>query len=200
MFSKKYFDEVSEIARILSLTHELSAMAKIIKEIKDKKGRIFFLGVGGSAATASHAVNDFRKICGIECYTPSDNVAELTARANDDGFETVYSNWLKTSMLCKDDLIFVMSVGGGDWEKNISKNLVVAMDYALSVGCPVVGVASKDGGYLAKVADKCVVIPILNDKMITPHAEEFASIITHLLVSDPLLQLHKAKWESVEDE
>lgn len=200
MFSKKYLSEVSEIARILSLTNELSAMAKIIKEVKDKKGRIFFLGVGGSAATASHAVNDFRKICGIECYAPTDNVAELTARANDDGFETIFANWLKISLLCKDDLIFVMSVGGGDWEKNISKNLVVAMDYALTVGCPIVGVASKDGGYLARVSNMHVIIPILNQKMITPHAEEFTSIVTHLLVSDPLLQTHKTKWESVDDE
>jgi len=200
MFSKKYLNEVSEIAKILSLTSELSAMAKIIKEVKDKKGRIFFLGVGGSSATASHAVNDFRKICGIECYAPTDNVAELTARANDDGFETIFSNWLKTSLLGKDDLIFVMSVGGGDWERNISKNLVVAMDYALTVGCPIIGIASKDGGYLAKVADKCVIVPIMNEQTITPHGEEFASVISHLLVSDPLLQSHKTKWESMEDE
>jgi D-sedoheptulose 7-phosphate isomerase len=200
MFSKKYLNEVSEIARVLSLTHELSDIAKIIKEVKDNKGRIFFLGVGGSAATASHAVNDFRKICGIECYAPTDNVAELTARTNDDGFETVFSNWLKTSMLDKGDLIFIMSVGGGDWERNISKNLVVAMDYALSVGCPIVGIASKDGGYLAKVANKFVIVPVVDDARVTPHGEEFASIICHLLVSDPVLQTHKAKWESIEDE
>jgi D-sedoheptulose 7-phosphate isomerase len=160
---------------------------------------LFFLGVGGGSAHASHAVNDFRKLAGIEAYTPSDNVSELTARINDDGWETSYANWLKGSHLSSQDLVFVFSVGGGDLEKNISPNLVKALEYAREVRCPICGVVGRDGGYTATVADACVIIPTVNTKTITPHVEAFQAVIWHLLVSHPELQQNPMKWESVEE-
>jgi len=169
----------------------------LIKKIKLSKGRIFFLGCGGSAGNSSHAVNDFRKILGIECYAATDNVSELTARINDDGWETVFINWLKVSNLSKKDMIFIFSVGGGDLEKNISSNLVRAIDYAKSVKATVCGIVGKDGGYTLKNSDCCVVIPTVNKSNITPHSEAFQAVIWHLIVSHPDLKVNETKWESV---
>lgn len=176
------------------------AVTRIIGEIKnlrDRGGRLFFLGVGGSAANCSHAVNDFRKIVGIEAYTPTDNVAELTARINDDGWDKALAGWLKASHLGAKDLVFVFSVGGGSAEKNVSPNLVVALDFARSVGAGVVGIVGRDGGYTAKVANACVVIPVVNPEAVTPHTEAFQGVIWHLVVSHPLLKAAATKWEAV---
>ena len=173
-------------------------MADLIAEIKRDDGRIFFLGVGGSAANCSHAVNDFRKIVGIEAYAPTDNVSELTARTNDEGWETVFVEWLKTSKLTVRDAVFVFSVGGGSLEKNISSNLVLALRYAKTVGARVTGVVGRDGGFVAQVADACVVVPTVNPENITPHTEAFQAIVWHLLVSHPKLKAHETKWESAD--
>jgi D-sedoheptulose 7-phosphate isomerase len=172
-------------------------MVDLLVALRARRGRLFVLGVGGSAGNASHAVNDFRKICGIEAYTPVDNVSELTARVNDDGWESVFSRWLEVSRLSKDDLIFVLSVGGGDLERNVSPNLVRALQYAKQQGAAICGVVGRDGGYTAKVADACVIIPTVNPATVTPHAEAFQPVIWHLLVSHPALQAAPMKWESV---
>jgi D-sedoheptulose 7-phosphate isomerase len=166
-------------------------------ELRQKGGRLFLLGIGGSAANCSHAVNDFRKICGIECYTPTDNVSELTARTNDIGWESVFVDWLRGSKLTSSDGVFVLSVGGGSSEKNISVNLVRALDYAKEIGAKVFGIVGRDGGYTAKVADACVIIPSVNPETITPHTESFQSIILHLIVSHPSIKVSEMKWESV---
>lgn len=171
-------------------------MTDILAGIKRDGGRIFFLGVGGSAGNCSHAVNDFRKIAGIESYAPTDNVSELTARTNDEGWATVFVEWLKTSRLSAKDAVFVFSVGGGDLEKNISPNLVEALKYAKSVGAKVTGVVGRDGGYTAQVADACVIVPTVNSENITPHSEAFQAVVWHLLVSHPKLKAHQTKWES----
>jgi D-sedoheptulose 7-phosphate isomerase len=173
------------------------AISTIMKEIREKDGRLFILGIGGGAANASHAVNDFRKIAGIECYTPTDNVAEMTARINDDGWDTVFIRWLEESHLTKKDGIFVFSVGGGNIEKKVSVNLVLALDYAKKIGAKIVGIVGRDGGYTAKVADECVIIPPIDESMITPQTEAFQAVIWHLLVSSPNLQKYGMKWENV---
>lgn len=174
----------------------LEAMADLLVDIKRHDGRIFFIGVGGSAANCSHAVNDFRKIAGIECYAPSDNVSELTARANDDGWASIFIEWLKISKLKHNDLLFVLSVGGGSLEKNISPNLVEALIYGKSIGSKVAGIVGRDGGYTAQVADCCIIIPTVNAETVTPHSEAFQSVIWHLLVSHPKLKASQTKWES----
>ncbi len=190
-FISQYLIETNEILGKLNIDNILE-ISKILQRIN----RLFILGVGGSAATASHAVNDFRKIAGIECYTPTDNVAELTARTNDDGWETSFEEWLKTSHLSVNDGILILSVGGGNIEKNISKNLVRALDYAIDIGAATMGIVGRDGGYTAKYADACVIIPTVNPETITPHCEEMQSVILHLLVSMPRLKLNATKWES----
>ena len=169
---------------------------ELLRRVRQRGGRIFFIGVGGSAANASHAVNDFRKLAGIECYAPTDNVAELTARINDDGWETAYRNWLEGSRLSKDDAVFVLSVGGGDQQRNISVNLVSALRYAKQVGASVLGVVGRDGGFTARVADACLIVPVINQQTITPHTESFQSLILHLMVSHPRLKAAEMKWES----
>lgn len=170
--------------------------ADILAALRTSGGRLFILGVGGSAANASHAVNDFRKIVGIEAYAPTDNVAELTARTNDEGWATVFEEWLRVSRLKDEDCVLVFSVGGGNLEKNVSPNLVAALKYAKSLGCKILGVVGRDGGYTAKVADACVLIPTVNPEAITPHAEAFQAVVWHLLVSHPKLKAKQTKWES----
>jgi len=175
---------------------DIEKMADYMAGVKSEGGRIFFLGVGGSAANCSHAVNDFRKIAGIESYAPTDNVSELTARTNDEGWATIFVEWLKTSRLKKNDLVFVMSVGGGSLEKNISPNLVSALKYAKIVGAKILGILGRDGGYTAKVADACCIVPTVNAETVTQHAEAFQAVIWHLLVSHPKLKAHATKWEA----
>ena len=195
-YSKKHLSETIEIINKID-PEKIENIVKIIEEVKNKKGRIFFLGVGGSAANCSHAVNDFRKIAGIEAYTPTDNVAELTARTNDEGWNSVFLEWLKVSKLNKNDLIFVFSVGGGNIEKKVSVNLVESLKYAKSINCSIVGVVGKDGGYTASVANSCVVIPTVNEKSITPHTEAFQAVVWHLIVTHPKLKSKEMKWESL---
>jgi len=196
-YAKKYFKEVQTIAEQIDL-NLIEKMLQIMLDVKKKKGRIFFLGVGGSAANCTHAVNDFRKIGGIECYTPNDNVAELTARINDEGWETVFAPWLECSHLSSNDAVFVFSVGGGSKEKNVSVNLVHALDYAKKVGAKILGITGRDGGYTGKFAGVCIVIPILSPDTITPHAESWQTVIWHMLVSDPRMMEISNKWESID--
>ncbi len=172
-------------------------MAEILEQTRARGGRLFILGVGGSAANASHAVNDFRKIVGIEAYAPTDNVSELTARTNDEGWAGVFEGWLRVSRLRADDALLVLSVGGGNLEQNVSPNLVAAVQLAKQVGARVIGIVGRDGGYTARVADACVVIPTVNPQHVTPHTEAFQGVIWHLLVSHPLLKAAQTKWESV---
>jgi|SRR6185437_6547076 len=178
-------------------TNNINKMVNLIADTRAKGGRMFILGVGGSAANASHAVNDFRKIVGIEAYAPTDNVSELTARTNDDGWASVFAAWLEVSHLKPNDLLFILSVGGGNLEKNVSPNLVAALKYAKQVGAKVIGIVGKDGGYTAQVADACVIIPTVNSENITPHSEAFQAVVWHLLVSHPMLKNAQTKWESV---
>lgn len=194
-YTEKHLNESIEIIRQID-TSKIEKMAKLLASVKDNGGRIFFLGVGGSAGNCSHAVNDFRKIVGIESYAPTDNVSELTARTNDEGWSTVFAEWLKISKLNKSDILFVFSVGGGNLAKNISPNLVEALKYAQVVGSKVTGVVGRDGGYTASIADVCVIVPTVNDNNITPHSEAFQAVIWHLLVSHPLLKENETKWES----
>ena len=194
-FTTDYIAEATQILSKLDVT-SIERMVEKLAETRRRGGRIFFLGVGGSAANASHAVNDFRKIAGFEAYAPTDNVSELTARVNDESWESVFVNWLKGSRLRKEDLVFVFSVGGGNLEKNISPNLVRAVQYAKEVGAAVCGVDGRDGGYTAKVADACVVVPTVNPENVTPHAESFQATIWHLLVSHPAIKAAQTKWES----
>jgi len=196
IYSDLHLSETISIIKKID-TKRIENMVDLILNVRKEKGRIFFLGVGGSASNCSHAVNDFRKIIGIESYAPTDNVSELTARTNDEGWITIFSEWLKISNLSSKDLIFVFSVGGGSLEKNISPNLVEALKYGKSIGCKLVGVVGRDGGYTAKVADVCVVIPTVNEKTITPHTEAFQAVVWHLIISHPKLKLHETKWESV---
>jgi len=195
-FIDQYFNDAKIIIDKID-RDQILKMISIINETRSKNGRMFILGVGGGAGHASHAVNDFRKICGIESYAPTDNVSELTARVNDDGWESAYVNWLKGSKLNQNDMIFVFSVGGGHLEKNISANIVRSLELAQKVGAKVCGVVGRDGGYTAQVADACVVIPSVNDETVTPHTEGFQAVIWHLLVSHPDLQKYEMKWESV---
>jgi D-sedoheptulose 7-phosphate isomerase len=175
---------------------QIRKMSDILQEVRENNGRLFILGVGGGAGHASHAVNDFRKIAGIESYTPTDNVSELTARVNDDGWETVFESWLKGSRLAAKDCILVFSVGGGNAEKNISVNLVNALLYVKKTGARVIGVVGRDGGFTAKVADACVIIPTVNEKTVTPQTEAFQAVVWHLIVSSPAMQKFEMKWES----
>ena len=195
-YSDLHLSETIEIVKKIE-TKEIEKMVEFILNVRNKKGRIFFLGVGGSAGNCSHAVNDFRKIICVESYAPTDNVSELTARANDEGWSSIFSEWLKVSNLNSNDLIFVFSVGGGSIEKNISPNLVEALKYGKSIGCKIIGVVGRDGGYTSKVANACVIIPTVNEKTITPHTEAFQAVVWHLIVSHPKLKLNETKWESV---
>ena len=192
IYSDSHLSEVIEIIKKIE-TKQIEKMVELILNVRNEKGRIFFLGVGGSAGNCSHAVNDFRKIIGVESYAPTDNVSELTARTNDEGWSTIFSEWLKVSNLNAKDLIFVFSVGGGNIEKNISPNLVEALNYGKSIGCKLVGVVGREGGYTTKVADACVIIPTVNEKTITPHTEAFQAVVWHLIVSHPKLKLNETK-------
>ena len=194
-YSQQHLNEAAEIIKKIDVS-AIEKMADLIATVKTEGGRIFFLGVGGSAGNCSHAVNDFRKIVGIESYAPTDNVSELTARTNDEGWATVFVEWLKISKLLAKDAIFIFSVGGGNLEKNISPNLVHALKYAKTVGAKVTGVVGRNGGYTAKVADACVIIPTVNTENITPHSEAFQVVVWHLLVSHPKLKANQTKWES----
>ena len=175
---------------------DINKVIEQLIELKSRQGRLFLLGVGGGAANCSHAVNDFRKICHIESYAPTDNVGELTARTNDEGWATVFVEWLKTSKLSANDAVFIFSVGGGNLEKNISPNLVIALQHAKMVGAKITGVVGRDGGYTAQVADACVIVPTVNPETITPHSEAFHAVVWHLLVSHPKLKANQTKWES----
>jgi D-sedoheptulose 7-phosphate isomerase len=189
---------LQEAARILdSLDADaIERMAEALASVRSRGGRLFFLGVGGSAGNCSHAVNDFRKLAGFEAYAPTDNVSELTARTNDDGWDTVFAAWLAGSRLRREDGVFVLSVGGGNLEKNVSANLVRALEYARTVGSTIVGIVGRDGGYTARVADVCVIVPTVNPETITPHSEAFQAVVWHLLVSHPRLKTAPTKWES----
>ena len=195
-FIKQYLNEAKEVIDQLDM-NAMESVVAVIEGTRRNNGRMFVLGVGGSAANASHAVNDFRKIVGIEAYAPTDNVSELTARTNDDGWASVFVEWLKTSGLRHEDMVLVFSVGGGNLEKNVSPNLVSAIQYAKEVGAKVCGVVGRDGGYTAQAADACIVIPTVNPTHITPHAEAFQGVVWHLLVSHPKLKQAETKWESV---
>lgn len=195
-YTADYLSEASQILSKLDM-EAIERMVNLLVALRERGGRLFFLGVGGGASHASHAVNDFRKIVGIEAYTPTDNVSELTARVNDDGWESVFVNWLKGSRLNANDMIFVFSVGGGDLERNISPNLVRALQYAGEVGTSICGVVGRDGGYTAQVANACVVISPVNPETVTSHTESFQALIWHLLISHPALQMSPMKWESV---
>lgn len=195
-FAQAFLAETRTIIERLDVT-AIEKIAAMLAEARARGGRLFILGVGGSAANASHAVNDFRKIAGIEAYAPTDNVAELTARTNDNGWASVFEPWLRTSRLKADDLVLVFSVGGGNLEKNVSPNLVAALRLAKAVGARTVGVVGRDGGYTARVADACVVVPTVNPAHVTPHTEALQGVIWHLLVSHPIVKQTETKWESV---
>ena len=196
LFAEKFLAEAAEIVARLDRA-SLEKAAKMIGELRSTGGRLFILGVGGSAANASHAVNDFRKIAGIEAYAPTDNVSELTARTNDEGWASVFAGWLKVSRLRSDDTLLVLSVGGGNMEKQVSPNLIVALDHARSCGARITGIVGRDGGYTARVADACVIVPTVNPAHVTPHSEAFQAVIWHLFVSHPALKAAETKWESV---
>jgi len=197
VYTAAYIQEAIEILRQID-QNAIERMVDLLVGLRERSGRLFFLGVGGGAGHASHAVNDFRKIAGIEAYTPTDNVSELTARVNDEGWETAYGQWLRGSRLRADDMVFVFSVGGGDCDRNISANLVRALQYAKQVSATVCGVVGRNGGYTAQVADACVLIPVVNPSTVTPHTESFQALVWHLLVSHPKLKAAEMKWESVQ--
>ena len=194
-YAQQHLKEAAEIVQKMDVA-AIETMADLLAGIKQKGGRLFFIGVGGSAGNCSHAVNDFRKIVGIESYAPTDNVSELTARTNDEGWASVFVEWLKVSRLTAKDGVVVFSVGGGNLQKNISPNLVTALQYAKSVGAKIAGIVGRDGGYTAKVADACVIIPTVNPETVTPHSEAFQAVVWHLLVSHPKLKVNQTKWES----
>ena len=194
-YARRYLIDAAKIIEQLDV-QAIERLAEMLVDLRSRGGRLFFLGVGGGAGHASHAVNDFRKIVGIEAYAPTDNVSELTARVNDDGWETVFSNWLRVSRLQPADMIFVFSVGGGDLKRNISPNLVRALEYAKQVGAGICGVVGRDGGYTSQVADVCVIVPTVDANAVTPHTEAFQAVIWHLLVSHPALQANAMKWEA----
>jgi len=195
-FVNNYLEEVKTISEKINQV-DIERMIEIILDIRRNNGRLFFLGVGGGAGNASHAVNDFRKIAGIESYSPCDNVSELTARINDDGWESVFAEWLKGSHLNDKDGVFILSVGGGNREKKVSTNLVQALEYAKTAGAKIIGIVGRDGGYTWKSADTCVIIPTVNAATITAHTEAFQAVIWHLIVSDPRMKMVETKWESV---
>jgi D-sedoheptulose 7-phosphate isomerase len=195
-FVEQYLAEAGEILRRLDVA-AIERLAQLLVEVRGRQGRLFILGVGGSAANASHAVNDFRKLAGIEAYAPTDNVSELTARTNDEGWATVFEAWLKVSRLAARDMLLVFSVGGGSLERQISPNLVSALEYARSVGAAIGGVVGRDGGHTAKVADVCVIVPTVDPAHITPQAEAFQAVVWHLLVTHPAVKAAPTKWESI---
>lgn len=195
-FSRAFLDESIEVIRRIDAA-SVDRLATALAGCRDRGGRLFILGVGGSAGHASHAVNDFRKICGFEAYTPTDNVSELTARVNDEGWDSCFSEWLKGSRVRENDAVLVFSVGGGNVEKNVSVNLVRAIDEARGRGAKVFGIVGKDGGYTKQVAEECVLIPVVSPDRITPHTEGLAAVVWHLLVSHPALKVAQTKWESV---
>jgi D-sedoheptulose 7-phosphate isomerase len=194
-FAERHLQEARAIIDAIDV-EPIERMVSLLAELRDVGGRLFFLGVGGGAGNCGHAVNDFRKIVGIEAYAPTDNVSELTARTNDEGWETVFVEWLKTSRLKPADALFIFSVGGGSLEKNISPNLVRALQYAKQVGAKVLGVVGRDGGYTAKVGDAVSIVPTVNAETVTPHSEAFQAVIWHLLVSHPRLKIQQTKWEA----
>lgn len=196
-YIKRYLKEVEEISKKID-QGEIEKIIQRLINLKHDNGRIFFIGVGGSAGNCSHAVNDFRKLAQIECYSPVDNVSELTARINDEGWDTVFSSWLERSFLCKKDVVFVLSVGGGNLEKNVSTNIIKAIDYCKKINCDVVGIVSRDGGYTAEKAYAYVKIPVISSDTITPHAEAWQAVIWHLIVTDPRIISYANKWESIE--
>jgi len=193
MHSKLYFDEVIKVSQQIDC-ELIEKLAYELRDLRDGGGRLFILGVGGSAANSSHAVNDFRKLCGIEAYAPVDNVSELTARTNDEGWDTVFENWLKVSKAKKEDAIFVLSVGGGNMDRNVSPNIVMAVKLAKERKLKIFGVVGRDGGYTKKNGDCVIVIPTVDDKRVTPHAEAFQAVVWHCLVSNPVLQQNATKW------
>ncbi len=194
-YTQQHLEETSRILEVIDV-QAIESMVELLAEVRADGGRLFFLGVGGSAGNCSHAVNDFRKIVGMEAYAPTDNVSELTARTNDEGWDTVFVEWLKISRLKRKDAVFVFSVGGGNLERSVSPNLVKALRYAHDVGARITGVVGRDGGFTATVADICVIVPTVNSETITPHAEAFQGVVWHLLVSHPKLKTHQTKWES----
>ena len=195
-FSALFLAEVEQVARKLDAA-AIEKMAERLSSVRESSGRLFILGVGGSAGNASHAVNDFRKICGLEAYAPTDNVSELTARTNDEGWAGVFESWLRVSRLRPADALLIFSVGGGNLEKQVSPNLVAAIRFAKETGATVTGIVGRDGGYTAQAADACVIVPTVNPTHMTPHAEAFQAVIWHLLVSHPVLKMAETKWESV---
>jgi D-sedoheptulose 7-phosphate isomerase len=195
-FTSEFLDEVGTIARGLD-RGQIERMVEILAGLRQSTGRLFILGVGGSAGNAGHAVNDFRKICGIEAYAPTDNVSELTARANDEGWPSIFVEWLKISRLDADDVVLVFSVGGGDLERNVSPNLVTALRHAKAVGARIIGIVGRNGGYTATVADAAVIIPTVHPERVTPHSEAFQAVVWHLIVSHPSMKAVQTKWESV---
>lgn len=197
-YSKQYIEEAIQILRQFD-GDAIERMVTLLDDLRKREGRLFLIGAGGGAGHASHAVCDFRKIAGIEAYTPGDNVSELTARVNDDGWETTFVNWLKVSRLRAGDMVFVFSVGGGDAEKNISPNIVLALKHARQVGAKICGIVGRNGGYTARVADACVIVPTVNQATVTAHTEAFQALVWHLLVSHPKLRASEMKWESVKE-
>lgn len=195
-YVEQYLNEARQVIEKLDRVM-IQKMADLLVKVREGNGRLFILGVGGSAGNASHAVNDFRKICGFEAYAPTDNVSELTARINDDGWDSAYANWLMGSRLNSKDALLVFSVGGGNLEKKVSVNLVNALQLGKEKGCRIFGVVGRDGGYTARVADACVIVPTIQSESVTPHAEAFQAVVWHLLVSHPQLQKHGMKWETV---
>ncbi len=195
-YSERHLAEASQIISKIDV-NAIEQLVDQLVSVRQRAGRLFLLGVGGSAANCSHAVNDFRKLGGIEAYAPTDNVSELTARTNDEGWASVFVEWLKVSHLNERDLVFVLSVGGGNLEKNVSPNLVSALKYAKQIGTPVIGIVGRDGGYTAQVADACVIIPTVNPETVTPHSEAFQAVVWHLLISHPALKAAPTKWESL---
>lgn len=192
-YSKKHLGEIIQITNSID-SEVIESMVQLLKSVKNTKGRVFFLGVGGSAANASHAVNDFRKLAGIESYAPTDNIAEITARTNDEGWSSVFSEWLKVSNLKSNDCLFILSVGGGDKDLGISVNLCEAIDFGKSVGAKITGIVGRDGGYTYKNSDTCLIVPTFNNATVTPHAESFQVAIWHLMVSHPDLKENPTKW------
>ena len=192
-FSETHLNETIEITKKISV-EKIEEIVEILSHLKTSGGRLFILGVGGSAANASHAVNDFRKLAGIEAYAPTDNVSEITARTNDEGWHTIFEGWLKVSKLSSRDCILILSVGGGDKELNVSPNLIEGVDYAKTIGATIIGIVGRDGGYTAKHATSCIIIPTLNPNSVTPHAESFQTVLWHLMVSHPKLKSNQTKW------
>ena len=192
-YTQKHLQEAVQILQMLD-SDAIEKIAVLLADTKASSGRVFFLGVGGSAANCSHAVNDFRKLAGIECYAPTDNVSELTARINDDGWESTFVEWLKVSRLCKNDTVFILSVGGGDVDRNVSPNVVAAARHAKLVGARILGIVGRDGGFTGQIADAAVIVPTVNPLTVTPHSEALQAVIWHLLVSHPLLKMNDTKW------